>query len=178
MWDRDLTAVQIQRSGAPNRAPPTCDDLSANAFLSGQTGYDLTEDTVREVADAVGTRLLFLILGSSRRTLAASSRYRQTTRGRRRRWREPRPLGARGTGVDLHLRLHCWDRAACERRYMWRGSEKTKEKGVSRVSRHRPFALNSRSLASGDEPERRRRRGRPLDPSVSGAAPHGVHTRI
>ena len=48
--------------------------MSANAFLSGQTGYDLTEDTVREVADAVRTRLLFLILGSSRCTLAASGK--------------------------------------------------------------------------------------------------------
>ena len=65
--DRDLTTVQIQRNGGPNRAPTTCEDLSTNAFLSGQTGDDLTEDTVWEVGDAVQTRLLFLILGSSRR---------------------------------------------------------------------------------------------------------------
>ena len=120
----DLTAVQIQRNGGPNRAPTTCEDLSTNAFLSGQTGDDLTEDTVREVADAVRTRLRFLFLGSSRRTLTASSRYLQTTGRGRRQWREPRPLGVRATKVNLHLRLHCWDCVACERRYLWRGSGK------------------------------------------------------
>ena len=178
MRDRDLTTVQIQRNGGPNRAPTTCEDLSMNAFLSGQTRDDLTEDTIREVADAVRTRLRFLILGSSRCTLAASSRYLQTTGRGRRRWREPRPLGARATGVNLHLRLHCWDRAACERRYLWCGSRQSKKEGVARVSRRRPSALNSRSLASGDEPDHRQRRRHPSDPWVSIEAARGIHIRI
>ena len=49
---------------------------------------------------------------------------------------------------------------------------------MARVSTLRPSALNSRSLASGDEPDRRHRRRRLSDPWVSVAAPRGVHTRV
>ena len=48
-----------------------------DALFSGERGDDLTEYDVREVANAVRSKLLFLILEISRRTLAASSRYRQ-----------------------------------------------------------------------------------------------------
>ena len=69
-------------------------------------------------------------------------------------------------------------RMESSKRNGWPGGGQRGEECVARVLRLRSSALNSRSLASGDEPERRHRRRRPSDPWVSGAAPRGVHTRI
>ena len=71
---RDHTKFEIQGCGAPYVVPPRCEHLCVDALLYGQTRDDLAEDGVREIADAVRTRLLFLILGSSRRTLAATAK--------------------------------------------------------------------------------------------------------
>ena len=64
------------------------------------------------------------------------------------------------------------------KRNEWPGGGQRMEECVARVLKLRPSAINSRSLASGDEPERRHRRRRPSDPWVSVAAPRGVHTRV
>ena len=49
---------------------------------------------------------------------------------------------------------------------------------MARVLRLRSSALNSQSLASVDELDRRHRRRCPSDPWVSVAAPRGVHTQV
>ena len=40
--DRDLAAVEIQRSDGPQRTPATCEDSSTDAILDGKTRDDLT----------------------------------------------------------------------------------------------------------------------------------------
>ena len=40
--DRDLAAVEIQRSDGPQRTPATCEDSSTDALLDGKTRDDLT----------------------------------------------------------------------------------------------------------------------------------------
>ena len=40
--DRDLAAVEIQRSDGPQRTPATCEDLSTDSLLDGKTRDDLT----------------------------------------------------------------------------------------------------------------------------------------
>ena len=54
---KDHTEVEIDWWGAPYAAPPRCEHLCAHAFLYGQTRDDLAKDGVREIADAVWTRL-------------------------------------------------------------------------------------------------------------------------
>jgi hypothetical protein len=48
-------AVEVEGGGAPEVAPPGGEDLGAGAALGGEEGYDVGEDGVREVADAVGS---------------------------------------------------------------------------------------------------------------------------
>jgi len=45
--------VQVERSGAPDVAPPGGEDLRAGAVLGGEAGDDVAEDGVGKVADAV-----------------------------------------------------------------------------------------------------------------------------
>jgi hypothetical protein len=45
--------VEIKRRGAPQSAPPRCEDLCAAAILGGEKEDDLPKDGVREIADAV-----------------------------------------------------------------------------------------------------------------------------
>ena len=40
--DRDLAAVEIQRSDGPQRTPATCEDSSTDAILDGKMRHDLT----------------------------------------------------------------------------------------------------------------------------------------
>jgi hypothetical protein len=70
-WVR--SAVDVERGGAPEAAPPGGKDLGARAFLGGEEGDDFPEDGVGEVADSV-----------------AAASFRSGQRRRRRRHLVPR----------------------------------------------------------------------------------------
>jgi hypothetical protein len=64
-------AVEVERGGAPEAAPPGGEDLGARAFLGGKERDDFSEDGVGEVADAVAFRS-----GQRRRLLVPHRRSR------------------------------------------------------------------------------------------------------
>ena len=59
----ETTAVEVERRGAPDVAPPGREDLGAGAVLGAEEGDDLTEDGVGEVADAVDASIIFISCG-------------------------------------------------------------------------------------------------------------------
>jgi hypothetical protein len=52
--------VDVERSEAPYVAPPRGEHLRAGTILSGEEGDDLTEDGVKQEADAVDELFCFL----------------------------------------------------------------------------------------------------------------------
>ena len=104
---KDHTKVEIEWCGAPYAAPPRCEHLCAHAFLYGQTRDDLAEDGVREIADAVRTRLNMVLGSSGRATAAPLNELRGHGYSR-----EPRLLVARGTLLHLHCRARAASVAA------------------------------------------------------------------
>lgn len=86
----EVLAVEVERRGAPDVAPPRLDDLGADGLLGGEERDDLAEDRVGEVADAVGSV-------SGRRLLVVG-------RGRRLGTGRPRSLRCRRHSVALGRR--------------------------------------------------------------------------
>jgi hypothetical protein len=60
----EATAVEVERGGAPEVAPPGGEDLGARAVFGGEEGDYLTEEVVGEVADAVHASSIFARSGS------------------------------------------------------------------------------------------------------------------
>jgi hypothetical protein len=88
MNDRYPATVEIRRRGAPQSAPPRCEDLCVAAILGGEKGYDLPKDGIREIAYAVCP--IFYAFLRSRGAVAASARATGCRiYNRRRRWPEP-----------------------------------------------------------------------------------------
>jgi hypothetical protein len=55
----EATAVEVERGGAPEVAPPAGEDLGARAVFGGEKGDDLTEEVVGEAADDVDASSIF-----------------------------------------------------------------------------------------------------------------------
>jgi hypothetical protein len=83
-----VTAVEVERGGAQEMAPPGGEDLGAGGIPGGEERDHLTQNGVREEADSVDP-ISFLSAGSRRRILDVgfvSSGSRRTGIGRTRRW--------------------------------------------------------------------------------------------
>jgi len=83
-----VTAVEVERGGAPEMAPPGGEDLGAGGILGGEERDDLTHNGVREAADSVDP-IFFLSADSRRRILDVgfvSSCSRRTRIRRARCW--------------------------------------------------------------------------------------------
>jgi len=83
-----VTAVEVERGGAPEMAPPGGEDLGAGGILGGEERDDLTHNGVREAADSVDP--IFFFSTSSRRRILdvgfVSSSSRRIGIRRTRRW--------------------------------------------------------------------------------------------
>ena len=63
-----VTAVEVERGGAPEMAPPGGEDLGAGGILGGEARDDLTQNGVAEAADSVDP-VFFLSVCSRRQIL-------------------------------------------------------------------------------------------------------------
>jgi hypothetical protein len=54
-----VTAVKVERGGAPEMAPPSGEDLGAGGILGGEERDDLTQNGVGEEADSVDPIFFF-----------------------------------------------------------------------------------------------------------------------
>ena len=89
---KDHAKVDPEWCGVPYAAPPRCEHLCVHAFLYVQTRDDLAEDGIREIADAVRTRLNMMLGSCGRATVTPLNELRWLGYSG-----EPRPLLARGT---------------------------------------------------------------------------------
>ena len=99
-WDwEEAAAVEVERGGAPEVAPPGREDLGAGAVLGGEEGDDLAQDSVGDLADAVlGGPFAFAFSRSGLRPLVAGGSASR---------RRPLPLlPARTRSASARLHLH------------------------------------------------------------------------